>query len=73
MKLFFYIAILLLANNFSSNGQIITTVAGNGFYSFSGDGGQATAAQLFYPDGLTADGAGNIYIYQTNGITAFVR
>jgi sugar lactone lactonase YvrE len=62
MKLFFYIAILLLANNCSSNGQIITTVAGNGFYSFSGDGGQATAAQLFYPDGLTADGAGNIYI-----------
>jgi len=44
---------------------IITTVAGNilepfGFYG--GDGGQATAASLFSPQGVAVDAAGNIYI-----------
>jgi gliding motility-associated-like protein len=34
---------------------IITTVAGNGTWGFSGDGGQATAAQLFTPTGVYID------------------
>jgi sugar lactone lactonase YvrE len=41
---------------------IITTVAGNGTAGFSGDGGQATAAELDVPDGLAVDSSGNLYI-----------
>ena len=41
---------------------IITTVAGNGTASFSGDGGQATAATLNQPDGVSFDASGNMYI-----------
>ena len=41
---------------------IITTVAGNGSYNFSGDGGPATAAGLFDPFGVTVDSSGNLYI-----------
>jgi uncharacterized protein (TIGR03437 family) len=44
-----------------SNG-LITTVAGNGTWGFSGDGGLATSAQLNYPQGLTADSVGNVYV-----------
>jgi hypothetical protein len=41
---------------------IITTVAGNGTIGFSGDGGPATAAQLYFPSGVTMDNVGNLYI-----------
>jgi len=41
---------------------IIITVAGNGTQGFSGDGGPATSAQLYYPTGVAVDGAGNLYI-----------
>jgi len=41
---------------------IITTVAGNGTYGYSGDGGPATSAQLFYPEQIAVDGSGNLYI-----------
>jgi sugar lactone lactonase YvrE len=41
---------------------VITTIAGNGSGGFSGDGGPATAAQLFFPVGLAFDGAGNLYL-----------
>ena len=40
----------------------ITTVAGTGVPGNAGDGGQATAAQLFQPAGLAFDGAGNLYV-----------
>ncbi len=40
----------------------ITTVAGNGTMGFSGDGGQATSAQLNRATGVAVDAAGNLYI-----------
>jgi uncharacterized protein (TIGR03437 family) len=47
-----------------SNG-IITTVAGNGGYGFNGDNGLATSAQLYNPEGIAVDSAGNLYIADT--------
>jgi hypothetical protein len=44
-----------------SNGTI-TTVAGNGTPGFSGDGGPATAAQLYSPFGVGVDATGDLYI-----------
>ena len=41
---------------------IITTVAGNGKLGFSGDGGPATEASLFWPRGVAVDSSGNLYI-----------
>ena len=47
---------------FCSNGQIITTVAGNGAAGYSGDGGLATAAKLSHYLHVAIDASGNIYI-----------
>ena len=43
----------------------ITTIAGNGQFGATGDGGPATDAQLNRPSGLTLDSAGNLYIADT--------
>ena len=40
----------------------ISTIAGNGTSGDSGDGGPATSAQLYDPDGLAIDANGDIYI-----------
>jgi sugar lactone lactonase YvrE len=40
----------------------ISTVAGNGSFDFSGDGGPATVASLINPQDIVADGAGNLFI-----------
>jgi len=45
---------------------IISTVAGNGFSAFSGDGGAATSASLSLPTSLAFDPAGNLYIADSN-------
>ncbi|MBT4026280.1 RHS repeat-associated core domain-containing protein [Desulfobacula sp.] len=44
-----------------TNGYI-TTVAGNGFSGFTGDGGPAVDASLNSPSGLAIDAVGNLYI-----------
>ncbi|MDA1096340.1 MAG: hypothetical protein O3B84_03685 [Chloroflexi bacterium] len=41
---------------------IITTVAGDGSHDFFGDGGPAIARGLRYPTGIAVDGAGNLFI-----------
>jgi len=42
---------------------IITTIAGNGNgYSYTGDGGQATSASIWYPPGVALDKSNNVYI-----------
>lgn len=41
---------------------IITTIAGNGHYAYSGDGGPATQASLAGPEGVVVDDAGNVYV-----------
>jgi sugar lactone lactonase YvrE len=44
---------------------IISTIAGTGTESYSGDNGAATSATLYYPNGLVLDTAGNVYIADT--------
>jgi uncharacterized protein (TIGR03437 family) len=49
----------------SASGAIIGTVAGNGSFGYSGDGGPAVKAQLNGPQGVAVDAAGNLYIADT--------
>ena len=46
----------------NSTTGIITTIAGNGFFGYSGDGGIATNAQITNPSDVAIDASGNIYI-----------
>ncbi len=57
-------------------GGTLTTFAGNGTAAFSGDGGPATSAELYYPDALFEDASGNFliadqYNYRIREINAF--
>ena len=43
----------------------IATVAGSGAAGYVGDGGAATAAELYAPSGVAVDGNGNLFIADT--------
>jgi sugar lactone lactonase YvrE len=45
-----------------SSAGTITTIAGNGTSGYSGDGGPATSAQLYFPNGLVVDANLNVYV-----------
>jgi uncharacterized protein (TIGR03437 family) len=44
------------------SGGVVSTVAGNGTYGFTGSNGTATSATLGAPSGVATDGSGNLYI-----------
>lgn len=56
------VAAVAAASAFGSGGGIITTLAGTGLLGHSGDGGRATLATFYNPDGVAVDGHGNVYI-----------
>ncbi len=45
-----------------SSSGIVNTLAGNGAFTFAGDGGPAKNASFFNPSGIAADSFGNVYI-----------
>jgi len=45
---------------------VISTIAGTGTPGFSGDGATATAAELYSPEDVKVDAAGNVYIADVN-------
>jgi uncharacterized protein (TIGR03437 family) len=55
--------------------KTIQTIAGNGLFQFSGNGGPATSASLDYPVGVIEDNAGNIFVsdQQANRIRRIAR
>ncbi len=47
---------------------IITTVAGDRTRGYSGDGGQATAAELFFPEAVAVDAQGDLFIADSDNV-----
>ena len=60
----FPVVVSTLRMRYATTGNI-STVAGTGTLGFAGDGGAATAAELFGPKGVALDGSGNLYIADT--------
>lgn len=57
----------------SATTGLITVVAGNNNFGYTGDGGPATSAALNFPGGVAVDGAGNLYIADSfNNVVRFV-
>jgi hypothetical protein len=62
---------VVAAHNGTFYGQAMTaghiyTIAGDGTAGFSGDGGPATGAELYLPDAVAVDGAGDLLIADSN-------
>jgi len=60
-----YYLLLFVFSVFTTQAQIITTIAGTGSSGFSGDGGKATEAKLNLPFTITFDKEDNIFIADT--------
>ena len=58
----FYYQWLCNGSILPSANPIITTVAGNGTNNYSGDGGAATNAELYFPYSVAVDSSGNLFI-----------
>jgi hypothetical protein len=59
-------------------GDTINTIGGIGTDGFSGDGGLASAAELYWPNGIATDAKGNIFVcdwknYRIRRISTFNR
>ena len=53
---------MLLSTSIFAQPHIITTIAGDGIHGYTGDGGSATMAELYSPNGQCVDKHGNVYI-----------
>ena len=63
MKRIVHISWLIFLFNYAfSQSGIISTVVGSGIGGYSGDGGQATNAELSYLIGIALDDSNNIYV-----------
>jgi sugar lactone lactonase YvrE len=62
MKRFLFILISVMLSVVGALAQIIVTIAGTGTAGYSGDGGQATNAELYHPRDVCFDASGNMYI-----------
>jgi uncharacterized protein (TIGR03437 family) len=51
----------------SAASGLISTMAGNGNYRLSGDGGPATSATMYLPVALAVDSSGNLYVDEIGG------
>ena len=61
-----YVADNRVIRRVSASPGIITTVAGSrGTFGYTGDGGPATAAAFYFPQAITLNASGNLYIADT--------
>ena len=60
MKVVIYTVLLFILLQSVRCQDIITTIAGTGTKSYSGDNGAATSATLNYPAGVAVDASGRI-------------
>ena len=60
MKVVIYLLLVFMLLQSVRCQDIITTIAGTGVSSYSGDGGAATSATLYYPHGVAVDASGRI-------------
>jgi len=58
-------AVVMAPAAMAASNNIIVTYAGNGQAGYSGDGGQASAAKVYFPTGVVLDNAANIFFADT--------
>ena len=60
MKVVIYLLLVFMLLQSVCCQDVITTIAGTGTGSYSGDNGAATSATLYYPTGVAVDASGRI-------------